>query len=59
MTEDGYFHGSSYGKLELLFLGVSLVSTDGKLLGYYEGIKLGYNDGKCLALYLECIWNHT
>ena len=30
-------------------LGYSLVSTDGKVLGYDEGIKLGLFDGKVLG----------
>ena len=53
---DGYFDGSNDGKLEVLFIGESLVSTGGKVLGtiignvdeitldIYVGTEIGYLD---------------
>ena len=46
---DGSLYGSNYINLEGLFLGDSLVSTDGKVLVYDEGIKLGSTGGKVLG----------
>ena len=40
------------GKLEVLLLGVSLVSTYGKVIGSDEVIKLVYTDGKVLSTIL-------
>ena len=40
-------------KVEVLFLGDSLGSTDGKILGYDEGIKLGFTEGKVIGTLLE------
>ena len=45
---DEFFYISNYGKLEQLFLGDSLESTDGKVLGSDKGIKLVSTDGKVL-----------
>ena len=42
---DGSFDGSNYGKLEGLFLGDSLGSTGGKVIGSDEFTKLGLSDG--------------
>ena len=42
----GYSDGSYDGKYSVLLLGDSLVSTDGKVIGYYEVIKLGLSYGK-------------
>ena len=41
---DGYFYVSNDGILEGLLIGVSLVSTDGKVLSSYGSIKLGHFD---------------
>ena len=53
VSELGYLYGSFDGsndvKLEGLFIGGSLVSTDGKFIGSDEGIKLGYTGGKVLG----------
>ena len=46
---DESFHGSNYVNLEGLFLGDSLVSTDGKVRGSDEGIKMGLSGGKSLG----------
>ena len=45
----GSFDGSNYCKIQGLFLVVSLVYTNGKVLGYDEGIKLGLSYGKLLG----------
>ena len=49
---DGSFDGYDDSKLEKLFIGGSLGSTNGKALGSDEGIKLGSTDGKLLGAIL-------
>ena len=49
---DGYFDGSNDGKLEGLYLGCSLVKTDGKVPGSDEVIRLGLFDGKVIGTIL-------
>ena len=53
---DRSFDGSSYVKLEGLFLWDSLVSTDGKVLGSDEVIKLGSSDGNVLGTILGDVY---
>ena len=45
---EGYFDVSNDDKVEGLYLGDSMKSTDGGLLGYDEAIKLGLSDGKVI-----------
>ena len=49
---DEFFYISNYGKLEQLFLGDSLESTDVKVLGSDEGINLILSDGKVIGTIL-------
>ena len=46
---DRSFDGSNDGKPEYFFLGDSLGSTGGKVLGSGEGIKMGYTDDEVLV----------
>ena len=53
--------GSNDGKLDVLLLGHSLGSTDGKVLGFYEVIKMVLSDDKVLGTIfgyvVGIIWN--
>ena len=55
-TELGYLYGSfgdsTDGNLEGLLLVGSLVSTDDKVLGFYEVVKLGLFDGEVIGTIL-------
>ena len=46
---DGSLDGSNYGNIEVLFIGGSMGSSDGKVPGSDEIIKLGLFDGKVLG----------
>ena len=48
---DESFDASYVGNIEGLFLGSSIWSTDGEVIGYDEGIKMGSTDGNFLALH--------
>ena len=52
LSLDGSFDVSNDDKLEVLFLGGSLGSNDGKFIGYDEGIKLVISYVKVFLLYL-------
>ena len=52
---DGSFDFSNDGNIQVLLLGGSLGSTDGKVLGYDEFIKLVYTDGKLFSTILEIL----
>ena len=50
---DESFDGYNDGKLERLFIGDSLGSTDDKVIGFYEGIKLWLSNVKMIGAILE------
>ena len=53
---DGYFDGSNDGKLEGLLIGDSPVTTDDKLLGYYEEVWLYLYFNNSLSPLVKLCW---